>query len=277
MSDQEILNICYDKRGYINSRIIQNLEKDSYKEISNYLNHRFIDSNESLSYRELITRIKYNIEIIPKCPVCGKNLHFVGKKNKIYTDSCSIKCIMLNQNVKDKIKQTNISKYGVEHNWQIKEEQIKSHSKEALNKCFITQKKNGTLNKSKDEDQSYELIKSKYNDVIRHYKCDRYPFICDFYIPSLDLFIECQYSMFHNKRPYLGSNEDLNEIEIIKEKSYKRKLITGKHKTRYDSLLDTWIIRDVNKRNIAKENGLNYKEFFTILELENWLNYETNK
>ena len=32
-----------------------------------------------------------------------------------------------------------------------------------------------------------------------------------------------------------------------------------------------WTIRDVKKRNIAKENNLNYIEFFTILELETWL------
>lgn len=37
-------------------------------------------------------------------------------------------------------------------------------------------------------------------------------------------------------------------------------------------------LNSVKKRNIAEENGLNYKEFFTILDLENWLNeYETTK
>ena len=99
----------------------------------------------------------------------------------------------------------------------------------------------------------------------------RYPFACDFYIPSLDLFIECQYAMFHNKRPYLGNEDDLKEIEIIKEKAEKRKQITGKNKSRYDALIEIWTKHDVLKRNTAKQNNLNYLEFFTILELENWL------
>ena len=277
MTDSDIIKCCYDKRGYINSRIIQEIEKnnDYYCQIKDYLDNRFSDSNNS-SYREIITRIKYNIEEIPKCPVCGSKLHFVGKKNKIYTDSCSIQCIMLNKTVKDKIKQTNLKKYGVEHNWQLSAEQQKSHSIESLNKCFETQKKNGTLNKSKIEDESFELLKSKYPDIIRHYKDkNRYPFACDFYIPSLDLFIECQYSMFHNNRPYLNTENDKNEIETIKQKSENLKQITGKNKTRYDALIETWTIRDVKKREMAKQNNLNYLEFWNINELKEWIkNYE---
>ena len=126
------------------------------------------------------------------------------------------------------------------------------------------------------------MLKVKFTDTISHYKDkNRYPFVCDFYIPSLDLFIEYQGSMFHNKRPYLGTEEDLKEVEEIKQKSEKRKQITGKKKTRYDSLIETWTIRDVSKRETAKKNNLNYLEFFTIIELQNWLNtfneYEGDK
>lgn len=279
MNDEDILKICYDKRGYINSRIIQEINNNNpkFESIKTYLDNRFIDSNLS-NYRELITRIKYHIELIPRCPVCNNYLHFIGKKNRIYTNSCSVKCIMNNIEVKNKIKQTNLARYGYEHNWQIPDEQQKSHSKEALDKCFETQKKNGTINKSKDENKSYELLKNKFQDCIRNYKDkERYPFACDFYIPSLDLFIECQYSFFHNHRPYIGNQKDLEEINIIKEKSEKRKQITGKLKTRYDALIETWTIRDPKKREIAKKNKLNYLEFFNINELKNWLNYETNK
>lgn len=35
--------------------------------------------------------------------------------------------------------------------------------------------------------------------------------------------------------------------------------------------INCWTVRDVLKRNTAKQNNLNYLEFFTILELENWL------
>ena len=33
-----------------------------------------------------------------------------------------------------------------------------------------------------------------------------------------------------------------------------------------------WTINDPLKRNIAKENNLNYLEFFNINELKDWLN-----
>ena len=39
-------------------------------------------------------------------------------------------------------------------------------------------------------------------------------------------------------------------------------------------MLYTWTIRDVNKRNIAKQNNLNYIEFWNINELKEWLNQD---
>ena len=69
-----------------------------------------------------------------------------------------------------------------------------------------------------------------------------------------------------------GTKEDLKEVEEIKQKSEKRKQITGKQKTRYDSLVETWTVRDPLKREIAKKNELNYLEFFTFDEVIDWLN-----
>ena len=60
------------------------------------------------------------------------------------------------------------------------------------NKIFNTKKKNGTTNTSKSEELLYEkLLKENENKTIyRNYKCDRYPYHCDFYIVEDDLFIE---------------------------------------------------------------------------------------
>ena len=183
---------------------------------------------------------------------------------------------------KEKFNETIMKRYGVK--WFTQTDKLKhfSHTEEAEQKRYITSKRNGTLNTSKEENIIFKLLKVKFPDTICHYKDkNRYPFVCDFYIPSLDLFIEYQGSMFHNKRPSLGTEEDLKEVEEIKQKSKKRKQITGKQKTRYDSLIETWTIRDVNKRETAKKNNLNYLEFFTIIELQNWLNtfneYEGDK
>lgn len=43
----------------------------------------------------------------------------------------------------------------------------------------------------------------------------------------------------------------------------------------YNNAITTWTIRDVNKRNIAKNNNLNWIEFWNIDELKKWIiNYD---
>ena len=91
--------------------------------------------------------------------------------------------------------------------------------------------------------------------------------MCDFYIPSLDLYIECNYHWTHGCHPYLGTQDDLKLIEYWKSKNTQY----------YNNAINCWSIRDVHKRNIAKQNNLNYKEFFTILDLQNWLNKNDEK
>lgn len=61
-----------------------------------------------------------------------------------------------------------------------------------LTKAWLTKKLNNTTNTSKVEEQFYkELLKENTNKTIyRNYKCDRYPYYCDFYIVEDDLFIE---------------------------------------------------------------------------------------
>jgi len=173
----------------------------------------------------------------------------------------------------NKYKETCLNKYGVDNFGKTQESILKTHTKEVNEKREYTKKINKTLNSSKTELESYNLLKQKYSDVIHHYKDnDRYPFNCDFYIPSLDLFIECQYGQFHHGRPYLGTEEDLKDIEILKQKAERRHKETNKSVSRYDIELETWTIRDINKRNIVKQNNLNYIEFWNIEELKQWLN-----
>jgi len=169
--------------------------------------------------------------------------------------------------IKEKSKQTCLKNYGVDNYFKTQESIIKSHSKEAINKINQTKKKNNTYNKSKPEDESYLLLKKKYPDIKRQYKDTRYPFACDFYIPESDTFIECNYSWTHGFHPYNENNEeDQNKLRKWKYNNTKY----------YNNAITTWTIRDVNKRNIAKQNNLNYIEFWNINELKNWLNkYET--
>ena len=81
-----------------------------------------------------------------------------------------------------------------------------------------------------------------------------YPFSCDFYIPEFKLYIEIQGSWTHGRHPFNECDQaDLEKIKKWKEKNTKF----------YTEAIYNWTVRDVNKRNIAKENELNYLEVFT--------------
>ena len=241
---------------------------------------------------------KYGVEY------ASQNKQFKEHVKQTCLKKYGVTCPLYGEVAKNKTKQTNLKRYGCENGGaSIKaQEKIKNtllnhfgvdsysktekfkndmhilmSSEEMRQKIYNTQKKNNSFNKSKSEDLAFELLKKKYPNIIHHYKDnDRYPFCCDFYIPSLDLFIECQFGMYHNKRPYIGDSNDLNEIELLKEKSKNRKKISGKNKSRYDSVIYTWTILDPKKRNIAKLNNLNFIEFWNLNELKKWIN-ETDK
>ena len=58
---------------------------------------------------------------------------------------------------------------------------------------YNTKKKNGTFNTSKPEIELYEFLQYMYPNsvIIKGYRDNaRYPFNCDFYIKSIDEFIE---------------------------------------------------------------------------------------
>lgn len=56
----------------------------------------------------------------------------------------------------------------------------------------------GSPELSKPEELMYERLVHRFGaqDVVRQYKSDRYPFLCDFYIPLMDLYIELNYLVF---------------------------------------------------------------------------------
>ena len=111
----------------------------------------------------------------------------------------------------------------------------------------------------------------KFPDCIHTYKDkERYPFLCDFYIPSLDLFIEINFHWTHGSRPYNPNDpEDLETVRVWETKS-KELNYKGKPKDLYKIALKVWTERDVHKRETARSNHLNYLEFFTKEEFLTW-------
>ena len=160
--------------------------------------------------------------------------------------------------VKTKIKQSCLEKYGVTNIGKLQLHINKLSSKEIINKRNETKRKNKTFNTSKPEDQTYIILKEKYPDIIRQYKSELYPFYCDFYIPSLDLYIECNYSWTHGGHQFnINDLDDNNKLLLWKMKNTKY----------YNNAIKTWTERDVYKRNIAIKNKLNFVELWTINEV----------
>ena len=168
---------------------------------------------------------------------------------------------------REKVKQTCLERYGETHHF--KTEYYKKllsdiiSSKEIRQKVHETKKKNGSYGKSKEEDYLYTVLVDIYgkDNVERQYKSDVYPFACDFYIISEDLYIEYNGIWTHGFTPYIGSKE--NEVQL---EEWKQKAITSKF---YQNAIITWTISDVKKRNTAKENKLNYIEFWNISDINN--------
>lgn len=183
--------------------------------------------------------------------------------------------IVTSSEFKEKSKNTCIEKYGVDNYRKSNINIEKSHSKESINKCICTKRKNKSLNASKIENEIYKLLIEKFRecDVIAQYKSKEYPFCCDFYIKSLDLYIECNFHWTHGFHPY---NE--NNIEDVK----KLYLWKSKETNYYFNAINTWTIRDVNKRNTAKKNNLNYVELFSLDEAKKFIdnniyNYDSRR
>lgn len=158
----------------------------------------------------------------------------------------------------NKRRKTNLERYGIEN----------YNNQEKRNKTLI---KNISYNKSLWEDTCFDLLKEKYPDVLRQYSSNLYKWKCDFYIPSLDLYIEFNGSQYHHDHPFNKNDiDDINELNRLKTleeeklKKYKR--------TQYTEIIYTWTDLDVRKRNIVKENNLNFIEFWSIDELKDWLN-----
>ena len=127
-------------------------------------------------------------------------------------------------------------------------------------------KTNGTLNISKPELKAFAALLDIYKDnVVHSYRDPRYPFNCDFYIKSEDLFIELNLTWTHGGAPYDQHNPNHKD----KLKLWKRKALSSDF---YKNAIYTWTQLDVKKQLYARQNNLNYLMFYTENDFWEWLN-----
>lgn len=155
----------------------------------------------------------------------------------------------------EKVKKTNIERYGVEIPFMLSEIQ---------NKGINTKLKNHTWTTSKPEKISEFLLKEKFGEdnVYCQYKSDVYPYRCDFYVKTLDLYIECNFHWTHGTHKFDENN--LDDIKILNEWKQKNTVF-------YNSAIDVWTRRDIDKFQCAINNNLNYKAFYKLDELKQYL------
>lgn len=135
--------------------------------------------------------------------------------------------------------------------------------REIIVQQYTTKKQNGTCSISKPEDRYYTYLIEKYGeeDVFRQYSEDpRYPFACDFYVKSIDTFIELNLSWTHGGHLFdINSEQDLQKLLFWQEKAK-----TSKY---YENAIETWTLRDTLKHKIATDNKLNYICYYSEEEL----------
>ena len=156
----------------------------------------------------------------------------------------------------EKRQQTMLEKYGVKNSVQ---------SDKIRGAIFESRRKNGTLNSSIPEEFLYQMLIDKFgeDDVIRNKIIDnRYPFHVDFYIKSRDLFIELNGDRSHYTHWFDENNErDRQVLQAWIDNDKRISESTGK-KSRYSRYIKTWSKTDVEKRQYAKKNHLNYLVFW---------------
>ena len=171
-----------------------------------------------------------------------------------------IRAIISSDEVQLKTKNTCLDRYGVTSAMKLPS---------TADKVGESKRVNGTWSTSKPEEDMYVLLVNKFgiNDVERQYKSVKYPFHCDFYIKSLDLYIELNATWLHGKHWFDSSNEC--DLQILN--SWRDKVKQG-HKF-YNVAIDVWTVRDIKKRMAAIENNLNYVVFWNndLSDFKQWL------
>ena len=192
--------------------------------------------------------------------------------------------------VRENWRRNNLEKYGVEHVAQrcdVREKISASHLKEETKRkmrstCmerygveYISQLEEvkdrlfNTTNKHPQEDKLYDLLKTICPDIERQHKDDNYPYRCDFYVPSLKLYIEFQGSMYHFFRLYRGTEDDQRDLDTMREKK------TRDGRSWKDMISPTWCEKDVEKLQCARANNLNFLSIYPKFHAD-WIYYATH-
>ena len=186
---------------------------------------------------------------------------FQDRVNKTNLEKYNVKRPAQSTVIMEKMKQTCLERYGVDNY---------RKTAECVDKINDTKRKNHTFGTSKPEKELEIELRKLFPDLQIQYKSELYPFKCDFYIPSLDLYIEYNGMWTHGGCFYDENDENSrNILEMWKQRSG--------HSTFYKNAIDGWTHRDILKLNTALKNNLNYIAWFNEEQAYDWIERMTHE
>lgn len=152
---------------------------------------------------------------------------------------------------------TMLERYGVPFYTYTDDFREKATSVETRQKVINTKREHHTFNTSNPEIIVKDLLWQEYGESNvyteyqdpRYTREDGYEFKCDFYVKSLDLFIELNLFPTHGTHPFDSkSDSDIKLLSLLKSNPTKWNL----------QVIDVWSLRDPQKIAAAKKSNLNY-------------------
>lgn len=156
----------------------------------------------------------------------------------------------------EKLKNTLLTRYSVTNAWSTPNCQAASHSDNANKKRYITRKLKG-WKRSSFEDLTKKTFENLDIDYKHNYKTTVYPYLCDFYLPDKDLYIELNFFWMHGSHFYRNNKEDITIANNWKSKKTEY----------YDTAVKVWTESDLAKKDCAIKNKLNYVVIWNINQL----------
>lgn len=220
------------------------------------------------------------------CPVCGRQkqkqtiMKKYGVDNPMKVDAIQKKarqtCLKKyghewarsTEEVQEKARQTNMERRGVEY--PLQDKVVRQKMSETLAERYgvsniaklqsvcdqikMTKFEKGTFHTSQSEEILFQMLCDVFgiDDVLRQYGSDVYPFACDFYIRSRDMYIELNGTWTHGTHWFEGSSDDM---AVLQDWSQRKTVY-------YQNAVRVWSETDVRKRCVAEKNNLNYVVFW---------------
>lgn len=263
--------------GYIFGRL-STYKYNSYTD--EYLYSTFISTNKfkdywnSHGYVDCCKYFNLNFTVIDRIIKLGKfdspKEHHKKLENIIYSEEWR-------NNQSKKLKGKNTWSKGKKQSESTIEKRKISFSKRTESdiqnskyKEYLTRKNNNSYNKhmTKDECIIFEYLSTLFSpdDIIYQYMDERYPFNCDFYIKSEELFIELNIYPSHGGHPF----DKNNDMDIDKLHRWENKVLLGKRQ--YQNWIYTWTDLDLRKINTANNNNIKIIFAYSIKEAKDKIN-----